>query len=158
MGGKASGTPRQRLEAARLEPLFNLAVLLIRLAIGIVLLGLAVAVLSHALATLPKNLQRGIPIAIGALLDAILLLLVLIEVLRVTLAYDATRTSLVHPFLTVATITLVRLILSASIELSSAEERSRGDFLRSIAALVTGGMILLVVAIALWLAGRHADA
>ncbi len=78
--------------------------------------------------------------------------------LRVTLAYVATRTSLVHPFLTVATIALVRLILSASIELSSAEERSRGDFLRSIAALVTGGMILLVVAIALWLAGRRADA
>ena len=145
------GTREQQGIIHRLEPLFDGAVLLLYIAVGVLLLAVAVAALGYALATIPKNLQQGVPQAISALISELLLVLIIVEVLRTILTYISTHTTSIRPFLTVAVISSVRRILSIGAELSLVEEHTHEEFTRAMIELAAEGFIILAVAIALYL-------
>ena len=149
------GTRAQQHAVGRLEPFFDGAVLLIYVVVGLLLLGLAFASLGYALASVPKNLERGVPQTISLLVSELLLVLILVEVLRTILTAISTRTTSIRPFLIVAAISSVRRILSIGAELSVTEDLSREDFTRAMVELGAEGFVILVVAIALYLFSRR---
>ena len=149
------GTRAQQGWIARIQPLFDGAVLVLFVAVGALLVVVAVAALGYALATVPRNLGRGVPEAISALLSELLLVLIIVEVLRTILTYISTHTTSVRPFLTVAVISSVRRILSIGAQLSLAEDQPAEEFRRAMIELGAEGFIILAVAIALYLFSRR---
>jgi uncharacterized membrane protein (DUF373 family) len=149
------GTRAQQGWVERVQPLFDGAVLVLFVAVGVLLLAVAVAALGYALATVPKNLGRGVPEAISALLSELLLVLIIVEVLRTILTYISTHTTSIRPFLTVAVISSVRRILSIGAELSLVEDMPEEQFRRAMIELGAEGFIILAVAIALYLFSRR---
>ena len=149
------GTREQQGWVERIQPLFDGAVLVLFVAVGALLLAVAVAALGYALATVPKNLGKGVPEAISALISELLLVLIVVEVLRTILTYISTHTTSIRPFLTVAVISSVRRILSIGAELSLVEDISEEEFRRAMIELGAEGFIILTVAIALYLFSRR---
>ena len=149
------GTQAQQGWVERIQPLFDGAVLILFVAVGALLLAVAVAALGYALATVPKNLGKGVPEAISALISELLLVLIVVEVLRTILTYISTHTTSIRPFLTVAVISSVRRILSIGAELSLVEDISEEEFRRAMIELGAEGFIILTVAIALYLFSRR---
>jgi len=149
------GTREQQTWVERLQPIFDGGVLILYIAVGVLLLVVAVAALGYGLATVPKNLQRGVPEAISALISELLLVLIIVEVLRTILTFISTHTTSIRPFLTVAAISSVRRILSIGAELSLVEDMPEEEFRRAMIELGAEGFIILAVAIALFLFSRR---
>lgn len=149
------GTHEQQRALGRLEPLFDGATLVLYTAVGALLAALAILALGYTLYSVPKNLGKGVPEAISALLSELLLVLILVEIFRTIVTFITTRTSSIRPFLTVAIISSVRRILSVGAELSLVEDMPREEFDRAIIEIGVEGGLILVVALALFLVSRR---
>lgn len=149
------GTREQQRALDRLNPLFDGATLILYGLVGALLIALAALALGYTLYSVPENLGKGVPEAIGALLSELLLVLILVEIIRTIVTYITTRQTSIRPFLAVAIISSVRRILSVGAELSLAEDLPDREFNRAVIELGVEGGLILVVALALFLVSRR---
>jgi len=147
-------TAQQRRTVAWLEPIFDNVSIGLYVLVAVLLLLLTVAALVYALSTIPENLKGGGAKALTSLLSELLLILILVELIRTIGAFITTRASSVRPFLTIAIISSVRRILPISAEFSL-EDLSGDQFNHAITEFGVEGGLILVVAIALFLASRR---
>jgi len=152
--GATPSTPRQRRVIAWLEPLFDNVSIGLYVLVAFLLLLLTIAALIYAVSGIPANLQQGGAKALTSLLSELLLLLILVELIRTIGSFITTRASSVRPFLTIAIISSVRRILSVSAQFSL-EDLSSEQFNHAVIEIGVEGGLILVVAIALFLASRR---
>jgi uncharacterized membrane protein (DUF373 family) len=127
--------------------------------VGIVFLGAALAMLVYSVLTFLGNLNaEGFPLAIVALVNDLLLVMIIMEVLRTVLSYLEARGSSLQPFLFIAAISATRRILAIGAEMSVAGDNvTPAKFQQSMTDLVVNAGAILAIAIALYLLGRRAD-
>jgi uncharacterized membrane protein (DUF373 family) len=126
--------------------------------VGIVFLGAALAMLVDSILTFFGSLNsEGFPLAIVALVNDLLLVMIIMEVLRTVLSYLEARGSSLQPFLFIAAISATRRILAIGARMSVAGENlTPVQFQQSMIDLVANAGAILVIAIALYLLGRQA--
>jgi uncharacterized membrane protein (DUF373 family) len=127
--------------------------------VGIVFLGAALAMLVYSVLTFFGSLTgEGFPLAIVALVNDLLLVMIIMEVLRTVLSYLEARGSSLQPFLFIAAISATRRILAIGAQMSVAGENlTPVRFQQAMIDLVANAGAILAIAIALYLLGRRAS-
>jgi uncharacterized membrane protein (DUF373 family) len=127
--------------------------------VGIVFLAAALAMLGYSVVTFLTNVSgEGFPLAIVALVNDLLLVMIIMEVLRTVLSYLEARGSSLQPFLFIAAISATRRILAIGAEMSVAGDTlTPAKFQQGMIDLVANAGAILVIAVALYLLGRRAE-
>src|SRR5262249_51243296 len=99
------------------------------------------------------------PLAIIALVNDLLLVMIIMEVLRTVLSYLRERGGSLRPFLLIAAISATRRILAVGAQMSVQSGKLPADeFQRAGIDLVANAGIVLAIALALFLLGRRETA
>jgi uncharacterized membrane protein (DUF373 family) len=127
--------------------------------VGIVFLAAALAMLVYSVVSFLGNLNgEGFPLAIVALVNDLLLVMIIMEVLRTVLSYLEARGSSLQPFLFIAAISATRRILAIGAQMSVAGETlTPAKFQQAMTDLVANAGAILAIAVALYLLGRRAE-
>jgi uncharacterized membrane protein (DUF373 family) len=141
----------------RLVPLLEDADAFVYVLVGLVFLLAALGMLGFAIIAFPSDLrQTGFALAIVALVNDLLLVMIIMEVLRTVLSYLQEHGTSLQPFLFIAAISATRRILAIGAEMSVAHESfSSGQFQESMIDLAANAGAILAIAVALYLLSRH---
>jgi uncharacterized membrane protein (DUF373 family) len=141
----------------RLVPLLEDADAFVYVLVGLVFLGAALGMLGYAIIAFPGDLrQTGFPLAIVALVNDLLLVMIIMEVLRTVLSYLQERGTSLQPFLFIAAISATRRILAIGAQMSVAHETvSPGQFQEAMIDLGANAGAILAIAVALYLLARR---
>ena len=121
----ATGAHRlsRRLEA-RVIPILESADALVYALVAFVFLLAAFGMMGYSVKSFPDNVdQQGFPLAIIALINDLLLVMIITEVLRTVLSYLAEKGSSLRPFLFIAAISATRRILAIGARMSLSPEQ-----------------------------------
>jgi uncharacterized membrane protein (DUF373 family) len=137
-------------------PLLEGADALVYALVGLVFLAAALGMLAFSVVSFPDNLGRdGFPLAIIALINDLLLVMIITEVLRTVLSYLAEKGSSLRPFLFIAAISATRRILAIGAQMSLSQERIAPEqFQQAMIDLSINAAAILAIALALFLLGR----
>ncbi len=155
--GESHFTPLSRLER-RMVPWLQGVDGLIYTLVGVVFLVAALGMLVYSVISFPGHLQsEGFPLAIVALANDLLLVMIIMEVLRTVLSYLEARGSSLQPFLFIAAISATRRILAIGAKMSVAGETLTPTmFQQAMIDLLANAGAILAIAVALFLLGRRA--
>ena len=125
--------------------------------VGVVFLLAAFGMLIYSVVSIPDNLAtQGFPLAIIALINDLLLVMIITEVLRTVLSYLAEKGSSLRPFLFIAAISATRRILAIGARMSlSSEQLDQNQFTQAMVDLSVNAGVILAIAIALYLLTRR---
>ena len=137
-------------------PILEGADALVYALVGLVFLLAAFGMLVFSVLTFPATLaEQGFPLAIIALINDLLLVMIITEVLRTVLSYLAEKGSSLRPFLFIAAISATRRILAIGAQMSlSQEHMDAGQFQQAMLDLTVNAGIILSIGIALFLLSR----
>jgi len=127
--------------------------------VGLVFLIAAFGMLDYSLFAFPIAVNNdGFPLAIIALINDMLLVMIIMEVLRTVISYLAERGGSLRPFLLIAAISATRRILAIGASMSIAGDKLTPDrFQQAMIDLGVNAGAILAIAIALYLLGRRED-
>lgn len=113
--------------------------------------------LGYSVIAFPANLRdSGFGLAVVALVNNLLLVMIIMEVLRTVLSYLQERGSSLQPFLFIAAISATRRILAIGAEMSVAGENIPSDkFWQAMLDLGANAGAILAIAAALYLLRRR---
>ena len=126
-------------------------------AVGIVFLIGALVMLVYSVIAFPANFTTsGCGLAVVALVNDLLLVMIIMEVLRTILSYLQERGTSLQPFLFIAAISATRRILAIGAQMSVAGHTLSPDrFREAIIDLAANAGAILAIAAALFLLGRR---
>jgi uncharacterized membrane protein (DUF373 family) len=150
--------PRRVHEA--LMPVLEAADAAVYALVGFVFLIAAIGMLGYSVVAFPANLHcNGFALAIVALVNDLLLVMIIMEVLRTVLSYLQERGTSLQPFLFIAAISATRRILAIGAQMSVAGERLSPDrFRQAMLDLSANAGAILAIAVALYLLARRPSA
>ena len=125
--------------------------------VALVFLIAAFGMLGYSVIAFPQNVAvDSFPLAIIALINDLLLVMIIMEVLRTVLSYLAERGGSLRPFLFIAAISATRRILAIGAQMSIAGEKITPDkFQQAMIDLSVNAGAILAISIALYLLGRR---
>lgn len=125
--------------------------------VAAVFLVAAVAMLGYSVLAFPVNLgEMGFALAIVALINDMLLVMIIMEVLRTVLSYLKERGTSLQPFLFIAAISATRRILAIGAQMSvSGDTLTPQRFQEAIVDLGANAAAILAIALALFLLNRR---
>jgi uncharacterized membrane protein (DUF373 family) len=128
--------------------------------VALVFLLAAFGMMGYSVISFPDNVrQQGFPLAIIALINDLLLVMIITEVLRTVLSYLAEKGSSLRPFLFIAAISATRRILAIGARMSlSPEQLDPAQFQQAMVDLAVNAAVILAIAIALFLLTRRSGA
>jgi len=128
--------------------------------VGVVFLAAALGMLGYSVIAFPANLRDdGFGVAVVALVNNLLLVMIIMEVLRTVLSYLQERGSSLQPFLFIAAISATRRILAIGAQMSVAGENiPPGRFEQAMIDLGANAGAILAIAAALYLLRRRPGA
>jgi uncharacterized membrane protein (DUF373 family) len=128
--------------------------------VGVVFFVAALGMLGYSVIAFPANLHSdGFGLAVVALVNDLLLVMIIMEVLRTVLSYLQERGSSLQPFLFIAAISATRRILAIGAQMSVAGEiLAPQKFNEAMIDLGANAGAILVIAIALCLLRRRPPA
>lgn len=127
--------------------------------VGVVFFLAALGMLAYSVYAFPGNLRAsGFGLAVVALVNDLLLVMIIMEVLRTVLSYLQERGSSLQPFLFIAAISATRRILAIGAQMSVAGETlAPGRFQKTMIDLGANAGTILAIAAALYLLRRRAS-
>jgi uncharacterized membrane protein (DUF373 family) len=125
--------------------------------VALVFLIAAFSMLGYSVIAFPENVAlNSFPLAIIALINDLLLVMIIMEVLRTVISYLAERGGSLRPFLFIAAISATRRILAIGAQMSIAGEKLTSDkFQQAMIDLSVNAGAILAISIALYLLGRR---
>jgi len=125
--------------------------------VGVVFLIGAIAMLAYSIVVFPANLRdTGFGLAIVALVNDLLLVMIIMEVLRTVISYLQERATSLQPFLFIAAISATRRILAIGAQMSiSGDTLSQERFREAMIDLGANAGAILAIAAALYLLARR---
>ena len=162
-GARAEATTDPRADSAfrqverRILPWLQGADRAIYALVGLVFLLAAFAMLVYSVLVFQTDLASlGFPLAIVALVNDLLLVMIIMEVLRTVLSYLEVRGSSLQPFLFIAAISATRRILAIGARMSIAGEGlTAAQFQQEMVDLAVNAGAILAIAVALFLLSRR---
>jgi uncharacterized membrane protein (DUF373 family) len=141
-------------------PLLEGADSLVYLLVALVFLAAAVGMLVYSVVEFPDALtHQGFPLAIVALVNDLLLVMIIMEVLRTVLSYLEDRGGSLRPFLFIAAISATRRVLAIGAQMSVAGEQLTPErFRQAMIDLAANAAVILIIALALFLLDRRSSA
>jgi uncharacterized membrane protein (DUF373 family) len=137
-------------------PMLEAADAVIYAMVGVVFLVAALGMLVYSVMSFPGNLRgTGFGLAVVALVNDLLLVMIIMEVLRTVLSYLQERGSSLQPFLFIAAISATRRILAIGAQMSVAGDSIPTErFHKTMIDLGANAGAILVIATALYLLRR----
>jgi len=137
-------------------PMLETADAVVYAMVGVVFFIAALGMLGYSVIAFPANLHNsGFGLAVVALVNDLLLVMIIMEVLRTVLSYLQERGSSLQPFLFIAAISATRRILAIGAQMSVASENiSPARFQRAMLDLGANAGAILAIAVALYLLRR----
>ena len=125
--------------------------------VALVFLIAAFGMLGYSVVAFPENVAiNSFPLAIIALINDLLLVMIIMEVLRTVISYLAERGGSLRPFLFIAAISATRRILAIGAQMSIAGEKLTPDkFQQAMIDLSVNAGAILAISIALYLLSRR---
>ena len=125
--------------------------------VALVFLIAAFGMLGYSVIAFPENVAlNSFPLAIIALINDLLLVMIIMEVLRTVISYLAERGGSLRPFLFIAAISATRRILAIGAQMSIAGEKLTPDkFQQAMIDLSVNAGAILAISIALYLLSRR---
>jgi uncharacterized membrane protein (DUF373 family) len=125
--------------------------------VALVFLVAAFGMLGYSVVAFPENVAiNSFPLAIIALINDLLLVMIIMEVLRTVISYLAERGGSLRPFLFIAAISATRRILAIGAQMSIAGDHLSADkFQQAMIDLSVNAGAILAISIALYLLGRR---
>jgi uncharacterized membrane protein (DUF373 family) len=138
-------------------PMLEAADAVVYAMVGVVFFIAALGMLGYSVIAFPANLHSsGFGLAVVALVNDLLLVMIIMEVLRTVLSYLQERGSSLQPFLFIAAISATRRILAIGAQMSVAGENiSPARFQRAMLDLGANASAILAMAVALYLLRRR---
>jgi uncharacterized membrane protein (DUF373 family) len=148
----------KRVEGAVL-PWLEGADVVIYVLVGIVFLAAALGMLGYSVVVFPANLhEQGFALAVVALINDLLLVMIIMEVLRTVLSYIQEHGGSLNPFLFIAAISATRRILAIGAQMSVAGDTLSSEaFHKAMIDLGANAGAILAIALALFLLGKRAQ-
>ncbi|HVN91942.1 MAG TPA: phosphate-starvation-inducible PsiE family protein [Candidatus Binataceae bacterium] len=142
-----------------LVPALETADAIVYAMVGVVFLLAALGMLGYSLLSFPASLHDvGFALAVVALVNDLLLVMIIMEVLRTVLSYLQERATSLQPFLFIAAISATRRILAIGAQMSvSGDTLTAGRFQEVMIDLGANAGAILAIALALYLL-RHRSA
>lgn len=140
------------------EPLLERADQSVYILVAILFLAAAVAMGGYAIVHLLQNLHNDFPLQIISFVNALLLVLIIMEVLGTVRDFLATGTTSLRPFLYIGIISATRRILAIGAQTTLGEAASNQAFAHLMIDLGVNGAVVLALALALFLFSRGTDA
>jgi uncharacterized membrane protein (DUF373 family) len=127
--------------------------------VGVVFFVAALGMLGYSVIAFPTNLREvGFGLAVVALVNDLLLVMIIMEVLRTVLSYLQERGGSLQPFLFIAAISATRRILAIGAQMSVAGETlAPQKFQEAMVDLGANAGAILVIALALYLLRRRSE-
>jgi uncharacterized membrane protein (DUF373 family) len=149
--------PTRRQIEGRIIPALEGADAVVYSLVGLVFLVTAFGMLGYSVIAFPTAVNTdGFPLAVIALINDMLLVMIIMEVLRTVISYLAERGGSLRPFLLIAAISATRRILAIGASMSIAGDRLTADkFQQAMIDLSVNAGAILAIAIALYLLGRR---
>jgi uncharacterized membrane protein (DUF373 family) len=149
--------PARRQFEARIIPALESADAVVYSLVGLVFLITAFGMLGYSVIAFPAAIEHdGFPLAVIALINDMLLVMIIMEVLRTVISYLAERGGSLRPFLLIAAISATRRILAIGASMSIAGDKLTPDrFQQAMVDLGVNAGAILAIAIALYLLGRR---
>ena len=128
--------------------------------VGLVFLVTAVGMVGYTVVSFPNNLQQqGFPLAVIAVVNDLLLIMIIMEVLRMIHSYLDEGASSLQPFLFIAAISATRRILALGAQMTVTTENMTGErFQQAMIELGVNAGVILAIALALYLLSRRSEA
>lgn len=123
--------------------------------IAILFLGAALVMGAYSVVTFLRDLRGNLPLGIIVFINDLLLVLIILEVLGTVRGYLATGTTSLRPFLYIGIISATRRILAIGAQTTLGEVGDESQFRRLMIDLGINGAVVLALALALYLFGRH---
>jgi uncharacterized membrane protein (DUF373 family) len=138
-------------------PMLETADAVVYAMVGVVFFVAALGMLGYSVIAFPTNLRdAGFGLAVVALVNDLLLVMIIMEVLRTVLSYLQERGSSLQPFLFIAAISATRRILAIGAQMSVAGENIAPDrFQKAMIDLGANAGAILAIAAALYLLRRQ---
>jgi len=138
-------------------PMLETADAVVYAMVGVVFFVAALGMLGYSVIAFPTNLHNsGFGLAVVALINDLLLVMIIMEVLRTVLSYLQERASSLQPFLFIAAISATRRILAIGAQMSVAGENITPDrFQKAMLDLGANAGAILAIAAALYLLRRR---
>jgi uncharacterized membrane protein (DUF373 family) len=126
------------------------------MAVGLIFLVMAIAMLAHSVLIFFQEFQPdGVPSAVVATVNDLLLVIIIMEVLRTVLSYLENPRISLRPFLFVAAISATRQILSIGAHMSVAGDGiDSARFQQLMIDLIVNALAILAIATAVFLVSR----
>jgi uncharacterized membrane protein (DUF373 family) len=138
-------------------PMLEAADAVVYAMVGVVFFVAALGMLGYSVIAFAANLRRtGFGLAVVALINDLLLVMIIMEVLRTVLSYLQEKGSSLQPFLFIAAISATRRILAIGAQMSVAGENIPPDrFHKAMLDLGANAGAILAIAAALYLLRRR---
>jgi uncharacterized membrane protein (DUF373 family) len=157
-----SAADQQQHAAARhvhqtVVPMLETADAVVYAMVGVVFFVAALGMLGYSVIVFPANLRDdGFGLAVVALVNNLLLVMIIMEVLRTVLSYLQEGGSSLQPFLFIAAISATRRVLAVGAQMSVAGENiAPVRFQRAMLDLGANAGVILAIAAALYLLRRR---
>jgi uncharacterized membrane protein (DUF373 family) len=125
------------------------------LVVAVLFLLAALAMGGYAVVTFVRGARHGFPLQLITFINDLLLVLIILEVLGTVRSYLATGTTSLRPFLYIGIISATRRILAIGAQTTLGEVHSEAVFRHLMIDLAVNGAVVLALASALFLFGRH---
>ncbi len=125
------------------------------LAVAVLFLIAALAMGGYAVVTFVRTARHEFPLQLITFINDLLLVLIILEVLGTVRSYLATGTTSLRPFLYIGIISATRRILAIGAQTTLGEVHSEAAFRHLMIDLAVNGAVVLALASALFLFGRH---
>ncbi len=128
------------------------------LVVAVLFLAAALAMGGYAVVTFVRTARHEFPLQLITFINDLLLVLIILEVLGTVRSYLATGTTSLRPFLYIGIISATRRILAIGAQTTLGEVHSEATFRHLMIDLAVNGAVVLALASALFLFGRHQPA
>jgi uncharacterized membrane protein (DUF373 family) len=125
---------------------------------AILFLVAAMAMTVYAIVTFFQHIGEDFPLRLVTFINDLLLVLIILEVLGTVRSYLDTGTTSLKPFLYIGIISATRRILAIGAQTTLGAAPTDSGFQHLMIDLAINGLVVLVLAVALFLFGRHLPA
>jgi len=150
-----TGRPTVRTRLHQVEWWLEWADRGVYLVVAVLFLLAALAMGGYAVVMFVRSARHGFPLQLITFINDLLLVLIILEVLGTVRSYLATGTTSLRPFLYIGIISATRRILAIGAQTTLGEVHSEAVFRHLMIDLAVNGAVVLALASALFLFGRH---
>ncbi len=123
--------------------------------VALLFLGAALAMGAYSVVTFVREARHEFPLQLITFINDLLLVLIILEVLGTVRSYLATGTTSLRPFLYIGIISATRRILAIGAQTTVEKVATETTFRHLMIDLGVNGAVVLALAVALFLFGRH---